>query len=253
VGEIAHSFFTNTHLGLQLAWRAVTEPIKQLMPDRNRNLINRSELPLLTHIVFAETNDCLATVHGKKASLISMHEMVHKRSESGFTLLELVVTLGIVAVLVGLAVPSLQSWISDSEISSSTNAFVSSVQTARSTAVAQNTNVGMCPTDKPQDISVRCSTGVSWTEGWIVFVDTNGDGIRTNNEEELLLHMEERSPGFEIIVDEVYRDLIYFSANGTSITPVNIPITGSFTISYGSSENRVVTISANGHVRTETQ
>ena len=47
--------------------------------------------------------------------------------QSGFTLLELIITLAISAILIGLAMPSLQSLIGDSEMTSTTNEFVYSL------------------------------------------------------------------------------------------------------------------------------
>lgn len=178
--------------------------------------------------------------------------MAVKRSVNGFTFLELMITLAIVTLLVGLAVPSMQTWVGQSAIASTTNALVSSIQTARSAAVSQNIEVGVCPSANPEAVDAACGTNIDWTNGWIVFVDNDGDGIRTDATEEVLLQMEKRTPGFTISTDSVFQNLIYFSPNGTSITANDIPVTGQLTIDYGPDESRMITVSANGNVRTTT-
>jgi len=80
-----------------------------------------------------------------------------------------------------------------------------------------------------------------------------GDGVRTDTSEEILLQMEKRTPGFDFTADTVFENLIYFSASGTSITSTEIPVTGQIVIDYGGNDSRVITVSANGHVRTKTQ
>lgn len=173
-------------------------------------------------------------------------------NEKGFTFLELMITLAISAILLGLAIPSLQSWHGDSAIVSTTNDFVTSVHTARSAAVTRGAKVGMCPSTDPNDTNAVCSAGTAWTKGWIVFVDDNENGTREAPAEELLLQMEERSAGFTIVPDTVFQNLIYFTFNGTSVTTANIPVAGKVTMKYGASENREITVSANGHVSSKT-
>lgn len=178
--------------------------------------------------------------------------MVVDRKQKGFSFLELMITLGISAILLGLAIPSLQSWHGDSAIVASTNEFVSSIHTARSAAVTRGVRAGMCPSLDPNSANAVCSASASWSNGWIVFVDDNDNGVRDDPAEDLLLQMEELSAGFDITTDPVFQDLIYFSVNGTSVTTASIPIAGKITLKYGASEDREITVSANGHVSTQT-
>jgi len=180
-----------------------------------------------------------------------MRKKVVNPDETGFSFLELMITLAIGAILLGLALPSLQSWHGDSEIVASTNDFVTSLHTARSAAVTRGIKVGMCPSSTPTAAKAVCTTGISWTKGWIVFADENGNGVREDPADELLLQMEKRSGGFTITADTVFTDLIYFSLNGTSITQTSIPVSGKVTVKYGNSEDREITLSANGNVSTK--
>lgn len=81
----------------------------------------------------------------------------------GFTLIELVVTMAIAAVLMMVAVPSFQGFQRNSELTSVTNSLVASIYAARGEAMKTGLNAFVMPTDSAGD----------WTQGWAVFVDNN--------------------------------------------------------------------------------
>jgi len=91
----------------------------------------------------------------------------------GFTLIELMVTLSVAAVLLTVGVPSMREMIANNRLTAATNTFVSSLNIARSEAIKQGRNATMCVSDaSPQD---QC-TGGDWDKGWIVWVDVNQNG-----------------------------------------------------------------------------
>ena len=85
----------------------------------------------------------------------------------GFTLLELLVALAILAILLGIGVPSFAAAIKNSCMSSNQNALVSSLYLARSEAIKNADSVTVCP--RSGSNSQQC--GTSWDNGWLVFVD----------------------------------------------------------------------------------
>jgi type IV fimbrial biogenesis protein FimT len=87
-----------------------------------------------------------------------------RRPAAGFTLIELLVTVAVLAVLLRLAVPSFASAILTSRLSSYTNAFIGSVQFARSEAIKRNTAITMCASSDGQ----TCAASGTWAQGWIV-------------------------------------------------------------------------------------
>lgn len=169
--------------------------------------------------------------------------------QAGFTLLELIITLAISAILIGLAVPSLQSFMGDSEMTSTSNEFVYSLQTARSEAIKRAGPVGLCPSAQPLADDPTCSA-TSYANGWIVFFDADGNGQR-NAAEALIQQSEARSPAFTFTPDTALAERVYFGESGTSTNPVGIPLSGDIDISLaGTSERRVVRVSANGRIST---
>ena len=87
------------------------------------------------------------------------------RCVRGFTLIEMMVTLAIAAVLMMVAVPSFVAFQRNSELTSVANNLVGAMNTARTESMKRNMNVYVGPT-----------TGTDWSAGWQVFVDVDRDG-----------------------------------------------------------------------------
>lgn len=95
----------------------------------------------------------------------------------GFTLIELMVTLSVAAILIAVAVPSFGSLLSSNRISSSVSAFNQTLNLARSEAVRRGTVVSVCRSND----QMTC-TDTPWDRGWLVWVDSNGNRVLDNAE-----------------------------------------------------------------------
>lgn len=117
------------------------------------------------------------------------------RKSLGFTLVELMVTVAIVAILLSLAAPSFSSLLADQRLSGAANALLSDIGYARSEALKRGVNVTACPSTNPTNANPSCS-GNDWSRGWIVFVDQDGDGTRlTTGTDEVLLRASDALSG----------------------------------------------------------
>jgi type IV fimbrial biogenesis protein FimT len=109
---------------------------------------------------------------------------------TGFTLLEILATLSIVALLLAVGVPSLQHFTQRQQMKAAVGSLHNDLLLARSEAIVRNLEVVACP-GAP---AVGCAGASDWSRGWIVFGDGNGDRQRQASEA-LLRH----GPGFERI------------------------------------------------------
>lgn len=92
----------------------------------------------------------------------------------GFTLLEVMVVLAIVAILTTLAAPSFVAMIQSNAVSGNVNTFIADVRYARSEAVRRGGAVLMCRSDAPEATAPVCNTTAGtngWASGWIIFED----------------------------------------------------------------------------------
>jgi type IV fimbrial biogenesis protein FimT len=92
------------------------------------------------------------------------------RRASGFTLVELVIALLILAILVAVGVPTFSDATLGSRLGSTANNLVVSLYLARSEAIKRNTVVRVCPSTD----STTCATSASWASGWIVMAPYAG-------------------------------------------------------------------------------
>jgi type IV fimbrial biogenesis protein FimT len=93
---------------------------------------------------------------------------MHK--SAGFTLLELIFTVSIASFLFGVAVPSFQALILNNRMVTQANTVLGSLILARSEALKRGRQVSVCAS------SDGSSCGNNWTNGWIVFLDIDGNG-----------------------------------------------------------------------------
>jgi len=90
------------------------------------------------------------------------------RAQRGLTLAELMVVVSIAAILLGIGIPNFRSMVEQNRATNAANQLQSSLQFARSTAIAQAQAVTICVADFTTT-PVSCRPNISrWHEGWIV-------------------------------------------------------------------------------------
>lgn len=93
------------------------------------------------------------------------------RRSQGFTLIELVVALSVLAIIVAMAVPSFTSLINSNRLSTNANELVAAVQLAKMESLRRGMRVGVCESSN----GTTCTDGDTWAQ-WITIADIDRDG-----------------------------------------------------------------------------
>ena len=89
--------------------------------------------------------------------------------QRGFTLFELMIGIMILALLMGLAIPSFKQYTANTRTSAAANGLITAFAIARSEALRRSLPVSVCASSDHQ----TCNT-TDWTQGWLVFTDNTG-------------------------------------------------------------------------------
>ena len=168
--------------------------------------------------------------------------MLVKR-QNGFTLIELMIAIGLTGLLLSMAVPALDIFVSNARQTGAINDFVSTIHQARSTAVTTNTRVTICPSAGGTD----CES-VDWNSGWIVFSDPDSD--RTVDNDETIIAVSGAVDGLTFESSEFGAFLMY-RPNGRVMNASLNGSSGAFTVcdDRGSNYAKVMIIDLSGRPR----
>ena len=96
---------------------------------------------------------------------------------SGFTLIELMITVVIAGIILAATLPQLNQISNQISFSSIQQSLVSNLLFARSEAVRTGGQTGVCASDSIESTITSCSSSsADWSSGWIVFHDRNNNG-----------------------------------------------------------------------------
>jgi type IV fimbrial biogenesis protein FimT len=95
---------------------------------------------------------------------------------SGFSLIELMVTLSVAAVVLWLGLPNYQDTIQKNMITTSTNAFVASVNFMKNESYKRGAVVSMCIRSNSDPQLCDLTGNAKWEQGWLIFADANLEG-----------------------------------------------------------------------------
>lgn len=89
----------------------------------------------------------------------------------GFTLFELILTLVIVGILTGLAIPNLADTLARQRQSAEINALFHAVHLARKESIMRRKVVSLCPSLDGQ----QCAPSRDWSDRWLMFENSDRD------------------------------------------------------------------------------
>jgi len=174
------------------------------------------------------------------------------KNKRGFSLMELMVVLAIASALLAIGLPSFKDFLANSRMAETNNALVYSIQLARSASVERLEATGLCVSDKPMEDDASCTTDSTYGNGWLVYVDSDGNGLLDDGED-ILERVDAPAPEFTFTASETFKDQIYFNDTGATINVAGVPITGSIGVDFADGvQVRLISVAANGRVTTKT-
>jgi len=133
----------------------------------------------------------------------------HRRS--GFTLLELIVTLAIATILTVVALPSFRSTLDRQRATTAVHLLSAQFAQARSTAITRAEVVSVCPSRGDG----RCREDGDWSDGWILYRDPGRDG-QPNAPGEVLREERRSRRGNLVLRSSSGRPLLRYLPDGRS-------------------------------------
>jgi type IV fimbrial biogenesis protein FimT len=161
---------------------------------------------------------------------------------AGFTLVELVVSVGVLAVMAGWGLPAFGELTRDTARTREVNRFVQAIHLARSEAIKRDGVVSLCPSAD----GAICQPGPQWQSGWIVFVNLDRDSPASRDTGEPVVHFYQQWDAGRILSN---RDTLSFRPFGQ----MGVTATVTFCDDRGSAAARAVIISQTGRPRTSSR
>lgn len=94
------------------------------------------------------------------------------RQERGFTLVELIITVAIIAIVMAYAVPAYSRFVAQNKVQSFAYALAADLNNARSEAIRRGFDISVCAASS--STATACGAAADWNKNWITIVQGGG-------------------------------------------------------------------------------
>jgi type IV fimbrial biogenesis protein FimT len=195
-----------------------------------------------TYFFVSKNDPFIGDLKTKFIPFVSINKPVSKfmgisRQSNGFTLIELVVTIAVAAILVTVAVPNMRTFIQNGRITTQVNDLITDLNYARSEAIKRRTNVAIC-----QSSNGTACTGGNWKDGRLTYADLNKNGVLDGND--VVLRFRGAPGGGDSTLTTTATDPLEFTSNGA--TTLTATKTFTFCDDRGATKGKTVQLNATG-------
>jgi type IV fimbrial biogenesis protein FimT len=108
--------------------------------------------------------------------------MNQNKPDSGFTQIEMMIAIAILAILTVVAMPAVGSFMQRNTLLGASNSMITSLNFTRSQAVTSNQRIIMCASSNIHSDDPLCDGGNQWHDGWLIYADENSNNERNSGE-----------------------------------------------------------------------
>lgn len=167
---------------------------------------------------------------------------------NGFTLIELMLTIVVAAILITVAIPSFQQSIRNNRTTTQANELFTAMSLARMEAITQGESVTVCSSSD----QASCSGSNDWKTGWILFTDKDADRTidddgdadlcETDEDDDCLHRVWGALKGDAVLTGST--NFVTFSGDGRASAALTITLKASS--SCGKNEKRTISVGSTG-------
>lgn len=163
--------------------------------------------------------------------------------QKGYSLIELMTTIAVASILITVALPGMNSFRLNSNMTGHVNELISGMHLARNTAITTNSRVTVCASSNGN----TCEA-VAWESGWIAFIDRDSDQFVDGDER--ILRVGSDIDGVTITADQ-YPAFLMYRPNGRAMKNTVSENSGRFTFcdKRGVSHAKAILVDLSGRPR----
>ncbi len=162
----------------------------------------------------------------------------------GFTLIEMIVTMAVAAILLTVAVPSFKYVTNNNRMSAENNGLLGDLQFARAEAIKEGRTVTVCVSAN----GTTCANSTTWQSGWIVFSDPTNVGVVDAGES--ILRVQHTFSGSDSFAASNNVSAITFNRDGYAIGIANGTLITLHDSSNTSAWTRCLSVNLSGQLTT---